>query len=90
MIVVILDIEQLGIFNMLQSIFWGSVLYGDHSDHIHRGHITTSPPIDSSYLWILSLIFFLIPFIVIGIPIIAIWWDIKKHPNKPIRKVAKK
>jgi len=75
---------------MLQYIFWSSVLNDDHSKHIHHGHITCTPPYDYGFPWILSLILFGVPFIVIGVPIIAIWWDIKKHPNKPIRRVAKK
>jgi len=90
MTVGILDIDQLGIYNMLQYIFWSSVLNSDHSEHIHRGHITCVPPHDYGFPWIFSLILFGIPFIIVGVPIIAIWWDIKKHPNKPIKKVAKK
>ena len=96
MIVVILDIEQLGIFNMLNSIIWGSLLYGGDNncscDHIHRGHITVTPPHPADpymAVWFVGIIFAVI-FMVIGIPIIKIWWDIKKHPNKPTKKVIKK
>ena len=90
MIVDTMDTGQLGIYNMLQYIFWSSVLNDDHSEHIHRGHITCVPPHDCGCPWFLILIFLSAPFIVIGIPIIKIWWDIKKHPNKPIKRVAKK
>jgi len=75
---------------MLQYIFWSSVLGGDDKPAVHHGHITCTPPHDSSCPLILTLIFLLAPFIVIGIPIVAIWWDIKKHPNKPVKRVAKK
>lgn len=77
---------------MLQSIFWGSVLFGNEKncEHIHRGHITVTPPVDHGSFWVFLLICIAVPFIVIGIPIIKIWWDIKKHPNKPVRRVAKK
>ena len=66
------------------------MLYGDQSEHIHRGHITCVPPHDYGFPWIFLLILVGVPFIMIGIPIIKIWWDIKKHPNKLVRKVAKK
>ena len=80
---------------MLKSMIWGSLLYGDdHSccEPIHRGHITVTPPIPQNpyeVFWFLGIIFAVV-FLVIGIPIIKIWWDIKKHPNKPIKRVAKK
>jgi hypothetical protein len=77
---------------MLKSIFWGSVLYGDNSEHIHRGHITCTPPVPQNpyeIFWFLGIIFAVV-FVVIGIPLIKVLWDIKKHPNKPVRRVAKK
>ena len=76
---------------MLQYIFWSSVLNDSHSKHIHHSHITTSPPLDQSSSLLLCLVFFvIIPFLVIGVPILSILWDIKKHPNKPVKRVAKK
>ena len=77
---------------MLKSIIWGSVLYGDQSEHIHRGHITCIPPVPSDpymVIWFIGIMFAVV-FALIGIPLISIWWDIKKHPNKPIKRVAKK
>jgi len=76
---------------MLQYIFWSSVLGDDNKPVVHHGHITTSPPVDYSYSMSLCLFFFvIIPFLVFGVPIIAIWWDIKKHPNKPVKRIVKK
>ena len=81
---------------MLNYIFWSSVLGGGDSscncEHIHRGHIIITPPhpVDPYMgFWFVGIIFAVI-FMVIGIPIIKIWWDIKKHPNKPVKRVAKK
>jgi hypothetical protein len=76
---------------MLQYIFWSSVLGSDNKPVVHHGHIATSPPVDQSSCMLLCLVLFVvIPFLVIGVPIIAIWWDIKKHPNKPVKRVIKK
>ena len=82
---------------MIQSIIWGSLLYGggDNNcscDHIHRGYITCTPPVPNNpyeVVWFVGIMFAVV-FALIGIPIIKIWWDIKKHPNKPIKRVAKK
>lgn len=80
---------------MLKSIFWGSVLYGGDDcacEHIQRGHITVTPPIPEDpceLVWFVGIIFAVV-FVLIGIPLIKIWWDIRKNPNKPIKKVAKK
>lgn len=76
-------------------MIWGSMMYGDSDcscEHIHRGHITVTPPHPTDPymgLWFASIIFAAV-FLIIGIPLIKIWWDIKKHPNKPVKKVAKK
>jgi hypothetical protein len=77
---------------MLKSIFWGHILYSDHSEHIHRGHITVTPPVPPDpymAVWFIGIMFVVV-FALIGIPLISIWWDIKKHPNKPVKRVAKK
>jgi len=77
---------------MLQYIFWSSVLGDDDKPVVHHGHITTSPPHSTDpymAIWFFSIIFAVV-FLVISIPILSIWWDIKKHPNKPVRRVAKK
>lgn len=77
---------------MLKAIFWGNVLYGDNTQHIHRGHISVTPPIDNSFEigWLTAFAMFGIPFIFIGIPILLAYINIQKHPNKPMRRVAKK
>ena len=77
---------------MLKSIFWGHILYGDHSEHIQRGHITVTPPAPPDpymVVWFVGIMFAVV-FALIGIPLISIWWDIKKHPNKPVKRDAKK
>jgi len=80
---------------MLKSILWGSVLYGGDDcacEHIHRGHITVTPPIPVDYcaaVWFVGIIFTVV-FALFGVPLIAILWDIRKHPNKPVKRVAKK
>lgn len=80
---------------MLKSIIWGSLLYGGDNcgyEHIHRGHITVTPPVPQDpygVLWFFGIMFAVV-FSLVGIPMIKIWWDIKKHPNKPVKKVAKK
>jgi hypothetical protein len=40
-------------------------------------------------VWFIGIMFVVV-FALIGIPLISIWWDIKKHPNKPVKRVAKK
>jgi hypothetical protein len=80
---------------MLKSIIWGNVLYGDNGgscEHIHRGHITIPPPVPPDpYMAVWFVVIMLaVVFALIGIPLISIWLDIKKHPNKPVKRVAKK
>lgn len=79
---------------MFKAFFWSAVINGGRSEHIepiHRGHITVTPPIDhSSELGWFLFIIFSIPFVLIGLPVLYVWWDIKKHPNKPVRRPAKK
>jgi hypothetical protein len=76
---------------MFKYFFWSAVLNGGHSEPIHRGHITVVPPIDhSSELGWFLFIIISIPFALIGLPTLYVWWDIKKHPNKPARRIAKK
>ena len=77
---------------MLKSIIWGSMLYGGGDEcscnHIHNDHVVVAPDPYMGF-WFAGIIFAVI-FCVIGIPLISIWWDIKKHPNKPVKRVAKK